>query len=70
MAGDPAFTDLLVGMGLPKFLHAPHPDSAVKQRLLRADTQRLEPLVQEILQSEDPKDAADRLLGSYMQIAH
>ncbi len=70
MAGDPAFTDLLVGMGLRSFSMHPTQIPAVKQRLLRADTQRLEPLVQEILKSEDPKDAADRLLGSYMQIAH
>jgi phosphotransferase system enzyme I (PtsI) len=70
MAGDPAFTDLLVGMGLRSFSMHPTQIPAVKQRLLRADTQRLEPLVQEILKSEDPKEAADRLLGGYMQIAH
>ena len=41
MAGDPAFTELLLAMGLRSFSMHPARISAVKQRVLRADTRLL-----------------------------
>ncbi|PHN95772.1 phosphoenolpyruvate--protein phosphotransferase, partial [Tenacibaculum discolor] len=54
MAGDPAFTELLLAMGLRSFSMHPSQIASVKQRVLRADTRRLAPLVAGVLQSEDP----------------
>ncbi|MBI3382833.1 MAG: phosphoenolpyruvate--protein phosphotransferase [Aquabacterium sp.] len=55
MAGDPAFTELLLAMGLRSFSMHPSQIASVKQRVLRADTRRLAPLVAGVLQSEDPE---------------
>ncbi|MBI2734447.1 MAG: phosphoenolpyruvate--protein phosphotransferase [Aquabacterium sp.] len=57
MAGDPAFTELLLAMGLRSFSMHPSQIASVKQRVLRADTRRLAPLVAGVLQSEDPEAA-------------
>ena len=54
MAGDVAFTDLLLGMGLRSLSMHPSQVAAVKQRVLRADTQRLAKAVQPTLLSADP----------------
>ncbi|TXH56255.1 MAG: phosphoenolpyruvate--protein phosphotransferase [Burkholderiaceae bacterium] len=40
MAGDPAFTDMLLGMGLRSFSMHPAQIAAIKQRVLRADARR------------------------------
>jgi phosphoenolpyruvate-protein phosphotransferase (PTS system enzyme I) len=40
MAGDPAFTELLLGMGLRSFSMHPAQVPAIKQRVLRADTRQ------------------------------
>jgi phosphoenolpyruvate-protein phosphotransferase (PTS system enzyme I) len=42
MAGDPAFTELLLGMGLRSFSMHPAQVPAIKQRVLRADTRQCE----------------------------
>jgi phosphoenolpyruvate-protein phosphotransferase (PTS system enzyme I) len=60
MAGDVAFTELLLAMGLRCFSMHPTQISSVKQRVLRADTRRLEMALPEVLQSAQPELAARR----------
>ena len=60
MAGDPAFTELLLAMGLRSFSMHPARIAAIKQRVLRADTRRLALHLDELLGSDDPGAA---LLG-------
>ncbi len=55
MAGDPAFTDLLLGMGLRSFSMHPARIAAIKQRVLRADTRLLGPQVAAVLQADSPE---------------
>jgi phosphotransferase system enzyme I (PtsI) len=57
MAGDITLTRLLLGLGLRSFSMHPAQILAVKQEVLRADTQRLIPWAQTILQAEDPAQA-------------
>ena len=57
MAGDPVFTEFLLAMGLRSFSMHPSQIASVKQRVLRADTRRLAPLVDEVIQSDDPETA-------------
>jgi phosphotransferase system enzyme I (PtsI) len=57
MAGDPSFTDLLLGMGLRSFSMQPSQLPAVKQRLLRSDTRRLAAVVGTALTVEEPAAA-------------
>jgi phosphotransferase system enzyme I (PtsI) len=59
MAGDVAFTELLLGMGLRSFSMHPARVAAVKQRILRADTRVLAGHLQEVLDAEDPSVAMD-----------
>jgi phosphotransferase system enzyme I (PtsI) len=54
MAGDPALTRLLLGLGLRSFSMHPTQILAVKQEILRADAARLVPWAQQVLQSDDP----------------
>ena len=54
MAGDPSHTRLLLGMGLRSFSMHPAQILAVKQEVLRADTSRLQPWAQRVIESEDP----------------
>ncbi len=54
MAGDVAFTDLLLGMGLRSLSMHPSQVSSVKQRVLRADTARLAKAVEPALASPEP----------------
>ncbi|MEK8085677.1 phosphoenolpyruvate--protein phosphotransferase [Aquabacterium sp. A3] len=64
MAGDPAFTELLLAMGLRSFSMHPTQVASVKQRVLRADTRRLLPLANVVMQAADPEQAcADWLLS-------
>jgi len=64
MAGDPAFTELLLGMGLRSFSMHPSQISSVKQRVLRADSVRLAACLPAILESEDPEATAEREFGA------
>ncbi len=50
MAGDTAFTELLLAMGLRSFSMQPSQISSVKQRVLRADIKRLAPRVSRALE--------------------
>jgi len=64
MAGDPDFTDLLLAMGLRSFSMHPSQIPAVKQRVLRADTQRLAAALPRVLESEDPQAVASKELAT------
>lgn len=55
MAGDPAMTRLLLGMGLRSFSMHPSQILTVKQQVLRADTRKLQAWVQTVLESDDPQ---------------
>jgi phosphotransferase system enzyme I (PtsI) len=57
MAGDVAFTELLLAMGLRSFSMHPARIAAVKQRVLRADTRLLSPKLNAALESDDPAQA-------------
>ena len=54
MAGDTTLTRLLLGLGLRSFSMHPAQILAVKQEVLRADTARLAPWAQRLLEAEDP----------------
>jgi phosphotransferase system enzyme I (PtsI) len=54
MAGDTTLTRLLLGLGLRSFSMHPAQILAVKQEVLRADTARLVPWAQQMLDAEDP----------------
>jgi phosphotransferase system enzyme I (PtsI) len=56
MAGDPSLTRLLLGMGLRSFSMHPTQILAVKQEVLRADTEKLAPLVQAVLRAYEPEE--------------
>ncbi len=58
MAGDAAFTDLLLAMGLTCFSMHPSQIPSVKQRVLRADVPRLAAALPRILESDEPARAA------------
>lgn len=55
MAGDPAFTELLLAMGLRCFSMHPSQIAAIKQRVLRADTRRYDAALLRVLASDDPE---------------
>jgi len=57
MAGDIAFTDLLLAMGLRSFSMHPARVASIKQRVLRADTRLLTPLLGAALRAAHPGDA-------------
>ena len=54
MAGDVAFTDLLLGLGLRSLSMHPNQLPAVKQRVLRADTGKLARMAAEVIAQDDP----------------
>ena len=58
MAGDPAFTALLLSMGLRSFSMHPRQIAAVKQAVLRADTRKLRAALPQILAADEPQAAA------------
>jgi phosphotransferase system enzyme I (PtsI) len=57
MAGDPAFTELLLAMGLRSFSMHPAQVSAIKQRVLRSDVRLLQPHLAAALAAEQPHEA-------------
>ena len=54
MAGDPAMTRLLLGLGLRSFSMHPSPNLQVKQEVLRADAAKLGDWAQAVLDSDEP----------------
>ena len=61
MAGDPAFTELLLGMGLRSFSMHPTQVSSIKKRILRVDSSVWNKHVDLICESDDPQEAYARL---------
>ena len=55
MAGDPAMTDLLLGLGLRSFSMQPAGILPIKQHMLQTQTQPLVAWAQQVLQAEDPQ---------------
>ena len=64
MAGDPAFTSLLLALGLRSFSMHPRQIAAVKQAVLRADTVKLAAALPPVLVADDPQAAATRAFGA------
>ena len=56
MAGDTSMTRLLLGLGLRSFSMHPAQILSVKQEVLRADTRKLQPWAQAVLQADVPAD--------------
>jgi phosphotransferase system enzyme I (PtsI) len=63
MAGDPAFTALLLSMGLRSFSMHPRQIAAVKQAVLRADTRKLSAALPQVLAADEPQAAADAVFA-------
>jgi phosphotransferase system enzyme I (PtsI) len=66
MAGDPAYTLLLLGMGLRNFSMHPAKVLEIKRLVLRADLGELAPKVQRILKMDEQsrvREAVERLAG-------
>ena len=63
MAGDPAFTELLLAMGLRSFSMHPSQIPSVKQRVLRSDAARLASVLPKVLLSEDPQREAEAMFA-------
>ena len=61
MAGDPAFTELLLGMGLRSFSMHPTQVSSIKKRILRVDSSAWNRHVDLICESDDPQMTYSRL---------
>lgn len=55
MAGDPEFTELLIGMGLRSFSMHPSQIPTIKQRILRAESVRLAEVAAAVVDAEDPR---------------
>jgi phosphotransferase system enzyme I (PtsI) len=69
MAGDPVFTEFLLAMGLRTFSMHPSQIASVKQRVLRADTRRLAPLVDEVIHADDPEAACLQAMAGGAKLA-
>ena len=64
LAGDPAFTELLLSFGLRSFSMHPACIPEIKQRVLRVDTRQLDALLRTALSSEAPAVAVRAALGA------
>lgn len=62
MAGDPTCTELLLAMGLRSFSMHPARISAVKHRVLRADTRLLAAALPRVMEADDPGPALQAVL--------
>ena len=65
MAGDPAFTELLLAMGLRSFSMHPARVASIKQRVLRADTRALAERLPLVLADDTPATAWRLALGAH-----
>jgi len=61
MAGDPEFTQILLGMGLRSLSMHPSQIAAIKQRVLRTDARRWAAQLERVLASEDPQRECARV---------
>ena len=64
MAGDPAFTELLLAMGLRSFSMHPVQVPSIKQRIVRTDTRRLASALPQVLQAGEPMQEAPRVFAA------
>jgi phosphotransferase system enzyme I (PtsI) len=64
MAGDPAFTELLLAMGLRSFSMHPAQIAAIKQRILRVDARVLQSRLPQVLAHDAPQEACAGLLAA------
>lgn len=64
MAGDPAFTELLLAMGLRSFSMHPVQVPSIKQRIVRTDTRRLASALPRVLQAGEPMQEAPRVFAA------
>jgi phosphoenolpyruvate-protein phosphotransferase (PTS system enzyme I) len=55
MAGDPEFTQLLIGMGLRSLSMHPAQIASIKQRVLRTDARRWARQLEQVLSADDPE---------------
>jgi len=55
MAGDPAFTELLLGMGLRSFSMHPSQIVTIKERILAADASRWAAAIERVIGADDPE---------------
>jgi phosphoenolpyruvate-protein phosphotransferase (PTS system enzyme I) len=69
MAGDPAFTRLLLAMGLRSFSMHPRQIAQVKQAVLRSDAMQLSAELPRVLRADDPQVEAASALGIGMPLA-
>lgn len=69
MAGDPEFTNLLLGMGLRSLSMHPSRIAAVKQRVLRADTRLWAGALEGIITADDPEHACATTAATLLQAA-
>ena len=76
MAGDPAFTELLLGMGLRSFSMHPAQIASIKQRVLRTDARRWAACVEGVLSADEPErecalaaDALSSVQGATTRVA-
>lgn len=67
MAGDPAFTELLLAMGLRCFSMHPAQISSIKQRVLRTDARALQAHLPSVLSADVPQQACADLLRAQRQ---
>ena len=61
MAGDPAFTEVLLAMGLRSFSMHPSQISSIKQRVLRTDARRWAGRLEQVLLADEPQAACIEL---------
>jgi phosphotransferase system enzyme I (PtsI) len=64
MAGDAAFTELLLAMGLRSFSMHPARIASIKQRVLRADTRLLVTQLPQVLSADNPAEALRGVLSA------
>ena len=69
MAGDTAFTELLLGMGLRSFSMHPARILTIKQRILRADTRKLGGRIDAALADDDPSVVRRLLSVAALEVA-
>jgi len=70
MAGDPAFTELLLAMGLRSFSMHPSQIVAVKQRILATDTRQWSGCLERVLRADDPEKECGVVLATRSVAPH
>jgi phosphotransferase system enzyme I (PtsI) len=61
LAGDPALTRLLLGMGLRQFSMHPAQILSVKQKIMQSNCSELAPIVRRMLRHEEPAKIREQL---------